>query len=57
MELLAHFCDLGGAVLMITHDMDIVERYAERSVVLANGRVLDDILTENFNERSKEEIT
>jgi energy-coupling factor transport system ATP-binding protein len=35
----------GRTVLMISHDMDLIARYAERLVVMWNGRILLDGLT------------
>lgn len=45
MELLAEFRQEGGTVVMITHDVEMVLRYAQRSVVMAGGRVLLDVAT------------
>lgn len=45
MELLAEFRRGGGTVVMITHDMEMVLRYAERSVVMAGGGVELDTVT------------
>lgn len=45
MELLAEFRREGGTVVMITHDMEMVLRYADRSVVMAGGGVELDTVT------------
>jgi len=42
LEAVAHFHHLGHTVILITHDMDLVARYATRAVVLLNGEVLFD---------------
>lgn len=34
--------DRGGTVLMVTHDVDLIARYAQRLIVLYQGRVLLD---------------
>jgi len=44
----------GHAVLMITHDMDLVARYATRILVLNAGRVLADGLTADVFQREEE---
>ncbi len=45
MELLAGFRRGGGTVVMITHDLELVLRYAQRSVVMAGGAVVLDAAT------------
>ena len=45
MALLADFRREGGTVVMITHDVELVLRYAQRSVLMAGGRVLLDVAT------------
>lgn len=45
LDLLAQFCQSGGTVIMISHDMEMVLRYAHRSIVMAGGRVLVDTPT------------
>ncbi len=42
LEVVARFYHLGHAVILITHDIDLVARYATRAVVLLNGEVLFD---------------
>jgi len=42
MELVAELNRAGVTVLMITHDMDVVLRYASRVVVMVKGQVLAD---------------
>jgi energy-coupling factor transporter ATP-binding protein EcfA2 len=34
--------ELGKTIFMVTHDMDFVTKYAERVLVLNNGRLIDD---------------
>jgi energy-coupling factor transport system ATP-binding protein len=42
-ELARHFHeDEGGTVVMITHDVDLIARYAHRLIVLHEGQVLLD---------------
>jgi energy-coupling factor transporter ATP-binding protein EcfA2 len=41
-ELARQFHEEGGTVLMITHDVDLIARYAQRLIVLHEGRVLLD---------------
>lgn len=41
-ELARQFHEKGGTVLMITHDVDLIARYAQRLIVLHEGRVLLD---------------
>jgi len=40
MEVLQDKCRSGGAVLMITHDMELAARYASRVVVMGQGKIL-----------------
>jgi energy-coupling factor transport system ATP-binding protein len=42
MDLLATLNHAGKTVIVVTHDMDIVARYARRVVVMADGQVLAD---------------
>lgn len=39
MELLTEFAREGGTVVMVTHDMEMMLRYARRAIVVAGGRV------------------
>lgn len=41
-ELSRQFHEEGGTVLMITHDVDLIARYAQRLIVLHEGRILLD---------------
>lgn len=41
-ELARQFHEEGGTVLMITHDVDLIARYAQRLIVLHEGRILLD---------------
>ena len=40
METVRDMADSGCAVIMVCHDMEVVSDFAERLVVMANGRVL-----------------
>ncbi len=43
MDFLKHLNKLGHTIIIITHEMEIVARYADRTVVLANGKkILDE---------------
>ena len=42
LEVLQERCKAGGAVLMITHDMELASRYASRVVVMSRGKILID---------------
>jgi energy-coupling factor transport system ATP-binding protein len=48
MELLAEFPGKGRAVIMITHDMEMILRYTQRSVVMSGGRVELDTATKEL---------
>lgn len=50
MDVLTKFRERGGTVIMITHDMEMVVRYAERSIVMAGGKVLVDTATTEMQE-------
>lgn len=41
LQLLRDHADAGGAVLMVTHDLAAAAQYADRSVVMEAGRVID----------------
>jgi len=45
MNFLRYLNKLGHTIIIITHEMEIVARYAERAVVMANGRILIDDAT------------
>jgi energy-coupling factor transport system ATP-binding protein len=45
MDLLRTLNDAGKTVILVTHDMDIVAKYARRVAVMADGRILLDGLT------------
>jgi energy-coupling factor transport system ATP-binding protein len=45
MGLLNDFREQGGTVILITHDMELVERFATRVVVMANGKIKADMPT------------
>lgn len=42
LDMLAGFCRQGKSVLVITHDRVVLEKYASRVLVMANGRLLYD---------------
>ncbi len=42
MEFLKYLNGLGHTIIIVTHEMEIVAKYAERTVVMANGRKLLD---------------
>jgi energy-coupling factor transporter ATP-binding protein EcfA2 len=45
LALLQAYHRAGGTLLIITHDMEIATRYAQRLLVLAHGRLLHDVPT------------
>jgi energy-coupling factor transport system ATP-binding protein len=45
MDLMANTRDRGIAVVMITHDMRLVQEYADRVVVMSQGKILYDGVT------------
>lgn len=45
MQLLQEFRQKGGAVIIITHDMDMAVRFADRIVVMADGNIVHDLPT------------
>lgn len=59
MNLIADLNRQGMTVLMITHDMDVAQRYASRLVVMSNGQVIADgppgeiFMQEDVLERAK----
>jgi energy-coupling factor transport system ATP-binding protein len=53
LEVLQKRCDSEGAVLMITHDMELAARYATRVVVMSHGEILiDDVPQSVFSNLS-----
>jgi cobalt transport protein ATP-binding subunit len=53
MELLSRWAGEGRTILVITHDMDVVCEFIDRSIVMAGGRVLADGPTQEvFRQRS-----
>ncbi len=46
MGLLSRWASEGRTILIITHDMDVVSEFIERSVVMVDGRILADGLTQ-----------
>jgi iron complex transport system ATP-binding protein len=42
MEQLRQVAHRGGAVLAVTHDLALAARFADRIVVMANGRIIAD---------------
>lgn len=52
MQLLARFHQAGKSVILVTHDMDLLARYAERVVVMDQGRkVYDGTVAACFSDR------
>jgi energy-coupling factor transport system ATP-binding protein len=51
MALLEKLNDAGKTVILVTHDMDIVARYAKRVVVMAEGQILADGTTRDIMQR------
>ena len=45
MQQLDDFRAQGGGVLLISHDIEMVSRYSQRSVIMADGHVIADVLT------------
>jgi ABC-type hemin transport system ATPase subunit len=41
MDTVSEMANRGCAVIMVCHDMEVVSDFAERLVVMANGRILD----------------
>ncbi len=54
MEALAGVVRRGGAVLLITHDLALVARYAARMIVLAAGQVQLDVPTDRLHDFAHE---
>ena len=50
MDLLSEYRQQGGTVIIITHDMEMVVRYAERCIVMAGGNVYVDTATSRMEE-------
>ena len=48
MEDLRHFADEGGGVLLITHDIELALRVADRVAVFKDGTVVEETAVENF---------
>lgn len=42
MEIVKTLRDEGKTIMMVTHDMELVARYAQRVIILQNGRILED---------------
>ena len=49
-ELLKEFCEKGGAVLFSSHVLDVVEKLCNRLVVIRQGKIIADGLTEKLIE-------
>lgn len=53
MDTVSEMANRGCAVIMVCHDMEVVSDFAERIVVMANGRILDRGATlDMFSDRS-----
>lgn len=46
MEIVKELNEQGKTVIMVTHDMELVAKYAKRVIILRNGAVLEDGLAE-----------
>lgn len=53
MTLLSRWAGEGRTILVITHDMDVVSEFIERSIVMAAGKVLADGPTQEVFRQSK----
>lgn len=42
MEIIKQLNNTGKTIIIVTHDMELVARYAKRVIVLLNGKILDD---------------
>ena len=51
MRLLEERYKNGTTIIMVTHDMDIVDQYADRVIVLENGQIVIDETPEQLWER------
>src|SRR5207302_8995608 len=45
MQQLDDFRAQGGGVLLISHDIEMVSRYSQRSLIMADGHVIADVRT------------
>jgi ABC-2 type transport system ATP-binding protein len=53
-ELIAELSDRGAAVLMASHDLPLVERLADRAVVLHDGGVAADLSVDDLKARFRQ---
>ena len=42
MQSLRRYCDEGGTVIVVTHDVEMVAEYAERVILLSDGKIISD---------------
>ena len=47
------FADAGGGVLLITHDIELALRVADRIAVFKDGTVIEETAVESFNDPSQ----
>ncbi|SEN89652.1 peptide/nickel transport system ATP-binding protein [Pseudorhodobacter antarcticus] len=50
-------CDLGTAIILITHDMGVVAEMADRVIVMQNGRMVEQAATRDLFARPTERYT
>jgi putative ABC transport system ATP-binding protein len=48
--------DLGMTVVMVTHERALAERYAQRMIFLADGKLIDDHLIDNRTNNASAEV-
>lgn len=54
MKFLDHLNQLGHTIVMVTHDMQLLLEYTDRVIVISDGQVIEDTLSENL---FQEEVT
>lgn len=48
MKFLDHLNQLGHTIVMVTHDMQLLLEYTDRVIVISDGQVIEDTLSENL---------